>query len=93
MSELILGRPSAWILTILGAVEFLRDEPSVPPEDCLGSHDIGHLLERLLAELLSDLGQRSPLAIRQPQAPSDLISKNAVLGSEILVTQQELLIH
>ena len=67
----------------------------MPPEDCVGPHYIGHLLERLLerllAELLSDLGQRSPLAIRQPQAPSDLIPKNAVLGSEVLVAQQELL--
>ncbi len=74
---------------MLGAVEFLRDQPPVPAEDRLGPYDAGHLLERLLAEL----GQRSPLAIGQAQTPFDLISKNAVLSCKILVAQEQFLVY
>ena len=55
--------------------------------------DTGHLLERLLTEPLADLGQRPPLAIGQAQTPLDLISKNAVLSSKVLVAQEQFLVY
>ncbi len=49
----------------------------MPPEDRIGPDDMGHLLKRLLAELFSDVGRRSSLAVGQAQTtlPSRLLSR------------------
>jgi hypothetical protein len=45
----------AWSLVLLGAVEFLGDEPAVPGKNRFGFDDRRHLVQRLLPQVLADL--------------------------------------
>ena len=84
---------SAWIMSILGAVELLRDQSAMPAQKGVGLDDVGYLLQSFLAKPLTNLGQRLPFTVGQTQATLDLVSKNAVLGRQVLVPQQEFLIN
>lgn len=72
------------------AVELLGDEPSIPAQDRLGFDDGADVLERLAAQLLAQLGEANPLRIREVDATCDLGAEDLVLGSQVLVAQQEL---
>lgn len=71
------------------AVELLGDEPSIPAQDRLGFDDGADVLERLAAQLLAQLGEANPLRIREVDATRDLGAEDLVLGSQVLVAQQE----
>ena len=64
----------------------------MPSEDRLRPHDACYLFERSPAELFSDLNQGSPFAVGQAQTALELISKNSILGNEVLIPQEQLLI-
>jgi hypothetical protein len=66
------GPPWSWAL--LGAIEFLGDEPGVPGKDRVGFAKTGHLLEGLLAQLLANLRQRLAFPIAQSYAAFDLLA-------------------
>ena len=78
---------------ILGTMELPRDELAVPSEYRLRPHDACYPFKRSLAELFSDLSQGSPLAVGQAQTALELISKNSILGNELLVPLEQLLIN
>jgi hypothetical protein len=46
----------------------------VPGEDGVRFDEVGHFLERVLAQLLADLGQRLLFAIRQPHTTRELVA-------------------
>ena len=87
--DLFVDSWSPRIRPVLGTVELPCDELAVPPENRIGPDDTRHLFERALAELFSDLRQGSPLTIGQAQTALQLISKNTILGNEVLVAQEQ----
>jgi hypothetical protein len=88
----LADRGASRTLALLGAVKFLRDKFAVPAKDGVRLDDLGHFRERLLAQLLADLGQGLTLAVTQPYTSLELIAKNAIFGHQILVAQQQFLI-
>ena len=55
--------------------------------------DRGYLCKRLLAQPLADLGEGLPLPVSQAYAAGDLLTEKPVLRHQVLVTQQEFLVH
>ena len=51
-----------------------------------------YLLEPFASESLSDLSQRVPLRIGEPESGRQACSQNAVLGAQVLVLQQQFLV-
>src|SRR6266850_2271372 len=80
-------------LALLGTIELLGHQLAVPREDRVGCDDAGDLRQRLLAQLLSNLGQGLALAITQAYTTVDLVAQDAIFGHQVLVAQQEFLIH
>src|SRR5713226_9058707 len=46
----------AWILSVLGAIELLGDQSSIPGHDGVGFGDAGDLAERFASQALASLG-------------------------------------
>jgi hypothetical protein len=70
---------------LLGAIEFLGDEPGVPGKDRVGFDETGHLLQGLLARLLANLRQRLAFPIAQVYAAYDLLASYSVFCHEVFV--------
>jgi hypothetical protein len=82
----------SWCFAMLGTVKFLRDELPVPGKNGVWRDDAGHLRQRVLVQLLPNLGSGFALAIVQLYAPFDLLAQEAVFGYQIGIAQSELLI-
>ena len=78
---------------MLGAIELLRDELTVPGQDGVRLDDRGYLCQSLLAQLLADLGEGFPLPVSQVDAAGDLLAEKPVLRHQVLVAEQEFLVH
>jgi hypothetical protein len=65
----------------------------MPGEDGVGLDDTGYFLQCLFAELHTDFGQGFALAVTQPDAAFDLAAQEAIFCHQVLVAQQEFLIH
>lgn len=61
-------------LALLGTIELLGHQLAVPSENRVGCDDAGDLPQRLLAQLLANLGQDRALAIAQAYPAFDLIA-------------------
>ena len=72
--------------TLLRAVKLLGHELPVPAKDRVRRDDRGHFFEGLLAELLTNFGQRFALAVTQPYTTFDLVSQHTIFGDEVLIT-------
>jgi hypothetical protein len=59
----------------------------VPGKNRVGLDDVGHFLEGLLAQFLTNLSQRPAFAIRQPHTAPDLVAQDAIFGDEVLIAQ------
>jgi len=70
---------------LLGAVKLLGDQFAVPAKNRVGLDDRGHFLQNLLAQFLTDCGQRRAFAIGQPHPARDLVTQNAILRHQVLV--------
>ena len=75
------------------SVELMRNQFPIPAKDRLGLNDIRHIGQYFSPEPVTNLCQGFPLQVRQAQAPFQLIHQHTVLGSQIFVSQQQLLIH
>ena len=80
-------------LALLRAVKFLGDQLPVPGQNGVQRDTAGHLLQRLLAQFFPDLGEGFPLTITQAYAAFDLRAQETILCHQILVPQEELLVH
>ena len=87
----IEGR-SARIGARFGAVELACDETTVPGQDRVGLGDAREILQDLASESFGDLGQSGSFRIRQPEPRRQVSCQDAILGRQILVAQQQLLI-
>ncbi len=90
--DISIDRGPAGVRSLLRAIELPRDEPSVPGQDRVGLDDVGHLLEGLAPELFPDLGESFPLPIGQAQSAAELPTQDLVLGREVLVSEEQLLV-
>ena len=52
----------------------------------------GHLLQSSASEVFSDLSQCAPLRIGEPESGRQACTQDAVLGGQLLISQQQLLI-
>jgi hypothetical protein len=54
---------------------------------------LGHFLQRLSAQPLTDLGQVPALGVAQTEPPFDLVPENAVFLRQIFVSRQQFLVN
>jgi hypothetical protein len=76
-----------------GAIELAGDELAIPAQDGVGSghgRDIG---KNLAAQAMTDLAQHASLGVRQLRPAIQLRLEDAVLGGQILVPRQQLLVN
>ena len=88
-----MNRRASWPLSLLRAVKLLGNKFPVPGKNRVGFDNRRHLLQRLLAQLLADFGERLALAVVELDAPFDLLAQDAILCHQVLIAQEELLIH
>jgi hypothetical protein len=69
---------SPWSLALGEAVELLGHQFAVPAENGLGLDDGGHFRQRLLPQLVADLGQSLPLAVTQPHTSLELGAEETI---------------
>jgi hypothetical protein len=75
---------------VLGAIEFLGDEPAVPDQDGRRFGDTGNLFQCFPPKPFSDLGERGSLWIGQAQLG---VPQDAVLSRQISILQQQLWVY
>ena len=78
---------------MLGAIEFLRDQFTMPGQDGVGFDDGGDFLQGLFTELLAERSQCLALGVGELHAPCNLIAQDTVLFDHVFVSQQELFFH
>ena len=91
--NLSLDPRSARASTRLRAIEFAGDQLAVPGQDGVRPRHSCHLGENLAAQAMTDLSQRGSLGVRELQPPLQLRLQDAVLGGQIFVPRQQLLVH
>jgi hypothetical protein len=64
----------------------------VPSQDGFWPDDLRHFGQGFPAQPLADLGQRDALVVRQAGPTFELFPKEAVLGGQILISQEQFLI-
>src|SRR5450759_3357998 len=77
----------------LRAIELAGDEPSVPCQDGVRQGGSRHLAECLATQSTANLAELRSLCVRELQPPLQLAPQNPVFSSQILVPQQQLLVH
>src|SRR5665647_1673950 len=82
----------AWA-SMLRAIELAGDEPSVPCQDGVRQGGSRHLAECLATQSTANLAQLRSLCVRELQPPLQLAPQNPVFSSQILIPQQQLLVH
>ena len=86
------GRSSR-IGAVPGAIELVSDELSKPGENGVRFGSRGHRFESLPSESFADDGQSGTLGIGQHKAGRQTGTKDSILGQQIFILQQKLLIH
>src|SRR6266700_2780983 len=79
--------------TVLRAIEIARDEPSVPSQDGLWQSGSRHLAKSLAAQPMANLAELRSLSVREAQPPLHLAPQDSVFSGQILIPQQQLLVH
>ncbi len=91
--QLLVDHGAIESLTLLGTVKCLRHQLAVPGHNGVGFDDGGDLLQGFLAQLLTHRGQDLALAIAQSHVTSDLLAQDTILSDQVLIPQEELLVH
>jgi hypothetical protein len=71
----------------------LRRRFAIPAKDRVRPGDRGDVGQSLAAQAMTDLAQHASLGVRQFQSTFQLRLEDAVLGGQILVPPQQLLVH
>jgi hypothetical protein len=82
---------SARIGTASGTIELAGNQPPIPPQDGVRLGCAGHL-QFFAPKSFSDLAQCAPLRIGELESGRQVCSQDAVLGGQVLILQQQLLI-
>jgi len=83
---------SARIGTVFGTIELAGDEAPIPIENGVRLGCAGHLFQPFASQTFPDLGQRAPLRIGEPESGRKVCSQDAILGGQVLILEQQLLI-
>src|ERR1035437_6247957 len=75
------------------SIELASDEPSVPCQDGVRQGGSRHLAEGLAAQSMANLAELRSVGVREHQAPLQLGLQDPVLGSQILIPEQQLLVY
>jgi hypothetical protein len=78
---------------LLGPIELLGNQLSEPSQNRIWFGHAGNLRQGWAPEPFGDLGPCGLLAIRQQQASSDVCLQDAVLRHQVLILQQQFLVH
>jgi hypothetical protein len=93
MLDLWLDPRSARASTRLRTIELAGDKLAVPAQDGVRpgyGRDVG---ENLAAQPMTDLAEHAPLGVRKLQPTNQLRLEDAVLGGQIFIPRQQLLVH
>jgi hypothetical protein len=85
------GTAGRW--TGLGTITLRRSALAIPGEDCVWLGHCRNLFKRLSAQVLANRSKLIALAVREPQASSDLLAEEAILRQQILIAQPKLLVE
>src|SRR5450759_3637839 len=77
----------------LRAIELAGDEPSVPCQDGVRQGGSRHLAECLATQSTANLAELRSPRVRKLQPPLQLAPQDPVFSSQILIPQQQLLVH
>ena len=77
----------------MGAVKLLCDQLAVPGQDGGGFDNSRDFFQHRLTPLLTNCRQRFPLPITEPYTALDLFAEDPVFWHQILVAQEECLVH
>jgi hypothetical protein len=77
----------------LGTITLLVRKHAVPSQDGVGLGNRRYLFQSLLAQLLTQLGERFAVAVHEVDATSDLLAENAILGDQVRIAQPELFVN
>ena len=91
--HLALDPRSTRAMTNLRAIEFASDQLAVPGQDSVRPGDGCDLGENLAAHAMTNFAERGSIGIRQLQPTFQLGLQDAVFGSQIFVSSQQLLVH
>jgi hypothetical protein len=91
--DLTLDPRSARASTGLRSIEFAGDKLAIPAQDGVRSGYSGDVGENLAAQAMTDLAERASLGVRELQPTCQLRLDDAVLGGQIFIPGQQLLIH
>src|SRR5207244_13327580 len=72
-------------------IERAGNQPPIPRQDGVRLGCAGHWLQSLASKSFSDLGQGAPLRIGELES-GQVCSQDPVLGGQVLILQQQLLI-
>src|SRR5664280_3318921 len=78
---------------MLRAIELARDEPSIPGQNGIRQGRIRHFAECLAVQSTANLAKLRSLRVRELQPPLQLAPQDPVFSSQILIPQQQLLVH
>jgi hypothetical protein len=77
---------------VSGSIEFLRDQFAVPGQNGVRLCNAGDLSEQLPAEALTNFGKRGSFRIGEPQTRWEMRPQKPVLGCQVFIPEQKLLI-
>ncbi len=83
----------SWIPPVRGAVKLSRDELPVPSQERLRFDHRHHFRHGFFPELFAELSQRGTFAVSEPHSSRDLVPHNAVFRDQLVVPQQQVLVH
>ena len=75
------------------AIELARDKLAIPAQDGVRPGDGSDIGENPATQAMADLAERASLCVRELQTTFQLRLDDAVLGSQIFVPRQQLLVH
>ena len=79
--------------SVLRTIKLLGHESAVPDQNGVRRRNVSNLAESITAEPLANFGQSGSLLIGEPQAFGQMGSEDAILGGQIFVLEQQLLVH
>ena len=76
-----------------GSVKLPRNQAPVPGQDGIRLGDLRDVFQRFTSKPFGNLGQSGTLWIGKPLSPLQMAPQNAILSDQVLVAEQQILIH
>ena len=83
----------AALCQMAGSFKLLRNQAPVPGENGIRLGHLRDVFQRLASKPFGNLGQRDSLRTGKPQPHRQMASQNPILCDQVLVVEQQILIH